>query len=289
MDHKLQSTKSLNSIIDTENYKPCSVDLSKQTIDMALEKNNMLRVKSFVYNVGDCLFYSFEFLLHMRYTSTELRIGTIDHFINCLEINDHDALYSYGHELDPQGLYEMHGVSDVDTYLRRMRLPAILLPGCNENGLWGDAFCIGWLARWLKIEICVWSSTRKSKYLHFNKNLQSNAYSILFHDQNPTRGHFEPLINKKMTLYMMQNRLLHNSKTTPATTTSFVKDNFVNVVPNLCKDALSMSDCGDNLFNTIATLTDNEYDGPSVRRYMAHLFDGTWLNHFAMHYSPKTM
>ena len=35
-------------------------------------------------------------------------------------------------------------------------------------------------------------------YLHFNSNLSKDTYDILFHDENPIVGHFEPLLCKKI-------------------------------------------------------------------------------------------
>lgn len=155
------------------------------TIDKVLQDNNMCRLKNFVYNVGDCLFDCFQILLHLRYTSTELRNGTIDHFIHCLNNNDPEALLSYNNELDPQALYELHGIASAEIYMQRMRLSAVPRLDSKEYGLWGDLFCIKWLSKWLNVQICVWSSTTKSKYLHFNEESQGNTYSILFHDENP--------------------------------------------------------------------------------------------------------
>lgn len=116
----MKLTKPVEHIIDVENYKTISKQVLVQTIDEVLQNNNLLRIKPFVYSMGDCLFNSFYLLLHMHYTSLELRNGIIDHFINRLELNDDEALFSYKHELDAKVLYEMHGLNDIDTYLRRM-------------------------------------------------------------------------------------------------------------------------------------------------------------------------
>lgn len=114
---KMKLTKLVEHIIDVENYTPISKQVPIQTIDEVLQNNNLFRIKPFVYSMGDCLFYSFYLLLHMQYTSLELHNGIIDHFINRLELNDAEALFSYKHELDAQALYEMHGLNDIDTYL----------------------------------------------------------------------------------------------------------------------------------------------------------------------------
>jgi hypothetical protein len=51
----------------------------------------------------------------------------------------------------------------------------------------------------VNISIVVWSLTRKIKYLHFNRNANTNPYCILFHDANPVSGHDGPLLYKKLS------------------------------------------------------------------------------------------
>ena len=151
----LQQIELEQHVIHAENYEPTNRALIQLPIDKILASNNMFRLKSFAYNVGDCLFDSFHILFHMRYSSMEIRNGIIDHFLYCLQNNDPKALFSYSYELDSQTLYELHGLTDFDTYIRRMRLSAISTMTSNECGLWGDLFCIKWLSKWLNIEVCV--------------------------------------------------------------------------------------------------------------------------------------
>ena len=70
----------------------------------------------------------------------------------------------------------------------------------SERGLWGDTFCIRWLAKWLDISIAVWSLTRKTRYLLFNQHENAIPYCILFHDANPVSGHYEPLVYQKFPI-----------------------------------------------------------------------------------------
>lgn len=94
------SDPALDNIIDVENYesKYTHGDIS---IDTVLKYNNLFKINPFVYNVDDCPFDSLQVLLHMRYTSVELRNGIVDHFLNCLVIDDPEALFSHEYELDP--------------------------------------------------------------------------------------------------------------------------------------------------------------------------------------------
>ena len=159
----------------------------------------MYFLDNFAYNPGDCLFDAFQVLLHYKYTSIELRECIIEHFKTCLQRNDNDALVSYEHELNAQSLVEMHNVTDPEIYLQRMKMSAPFLIPPEHRGLWGDIFCIKWLSKWLKISIRVWSSMNKKIYLHFNSTLSKNTYDILFHDQNPLGGNFQPLLCKRQS------------------------------------------------------------------------------------------
>ena len=70
------------------------------------------------------MFNSFEVLLHFRYTSNQLRNGLIEHFLFCLNNNDVEAIESCQYEIASDFLYELHGITDIDTYLRKMRCSA---------------------------------------------------------------------------------------------------------------------------------------------------------------------
>jgi len=60
----------------------------------------------------------------------------------CLEQGHIEALESFNYELALDILYQLHGICDVETYLRRMCFPTSNGPVKNEQGLWGDTFCI---------------------------------------------------------------------------------------------------------------------------------------------------
>ena len=134
--------------------------------------------------------------MYNRYTSIELREGVIQHFEVCLPKKDREALVSYQHELNKYSLMEMHNVNDPKIYLQRMSKSASTTLPLEQRGLWGDIFCIHWLSKWLNIRIRVWSITQMKPYLDFNSSLNNNIYDILFHDNNPLAGHFEPILCK---------------------------------------------------------------------------------------------
>jgi hypothetical protein len=90
----------------------------KHDINDILEKYDLFCLNNFAYTPGDCLFDSLQVLLHNRYTSMELREGTIQHFKTCLQKNDTEALVSYKHELNANSLMEMHNVNDPEIYLQ---------------------------------------------------------------------------------------------------------------------------------------------------------------------------
>ena len=58
--------------------------------------------------------------MHFRYTSTEIREATINHFLVCLECGDLAALESLQIDLAVDYLKDLHSVLDVDEYLDRM-------------------------------------------------------------------------------------------------------------------------------------------------------------------------
>lgn len=169
-------------------------------LQLVLQKHHLCRVDNFSYLIGDCLFHSLELLLHFRYTSVELRRGTIEYFRRCLEKQDGEAILSYEHELHEVSLQEMHNISNREIYLDKMaRYTSNNIP-LGSRGLWGDIFCIHWLSSWLKIPIRSWSKTKMRIYLHFNSSLMANTLDILFHDEDPLNGHFEPLVHRQLTI-----------------------------------------------------------------------------------------
>ena len=72
----------------------------KNDIDAILEQHHLFCLNNFAYAIGDCLFDTIQVLLHFRYTSIELREGTIQYFKNCLRKHDVEAILSYRHELN---------------------------------------------------------------------------------------------------------------------------------------------------------------------------------------------
>jgi hypothetical protein len=90
----------------------------KPVINCVLGKYNLLCLDNFAYTTGDCLFDALQVILHNRYTSIELREGTIQHFKTCLQKNDIEALASYQLELNANSLMEMHNVNDPKIYLQ---------------------------------------------------------------------------------------------------------------------------------------------------------------------------
>jgi hypothetical protein len=183
------------------------------------------------------LFNALEVLLHFRYTSTEIREGTIEHFRTYLQKQDTKAIASYQLELNRSSLIEMHNISDPEEYLNKMSRSTSIEIAIDNRGLWGDIFCIHWASNWLKIPIRVWSKSRMKSYLHFNLNLSTNTYDILFHDENPLAGHFEPLLCKKT---------IHRSPT--------LQENKVNEVH------MFESTYGESSFETLCQLQNNEYN-----------------------------
>ena len=188
----------------------------------------------------------------------------IDHFLYYPKINNTKSFLSYNYELDLHTLYALHGLTDVDTYIQRMHLSTTSTTSCNEVGLWGDIFCIKWLSKWLNIQVSVWSSTRKSKYLHFNNASDRHAYSILFHDQDPLHGHFEPLIHKHQFPFPQGTNFSTNPPMPHAPTNPSLKASQASQY-SFYTNVSSISNCGDSLFNAIASLTNGEFDSHSLR------------------------
>lgn len=52
-----------------------------------------------------------------------------------------------------------------------------------------------WFSRWLAIPMSIWSHRKRTQYLNFIQTKSGYVYNIFFHDQNPSRGHFEPLLS----------------------------------------------------------------------------------------------
>jgi hypothetical protein len=67
---------------------------------VVFHSNALFRLDAFSYTVGDCLFDTFQVLLHFRYSSTELHNGLIDYFLTCFKNGNAEALQSYEYELE---------------------------------------------------------------------------------------------------------------------------------------------------------------------------------------------
>jgi hypothetical protein len=136
------TVEEMNEVIDVESYEIAAQSIVHDNIDMVLHSNALFRLDAFSYTVGDCLFDTFQVLLHFRYSSTELRNGLIDYFLTCFKNGDVEALQSYEYELESDFLRQLHGIQDVTTYFSKMRLSASPVLPPHERGLWGDTFCI---------------------------------------------------------------------------------------------------------------------------------------------------
>lgn len=250
----------MEEIIDVDSYKFKLKCILPDSIDTVLKRNGLFRLNAFSYTVGDYLFDSFEMLLHFRYTSTELRNGLIEHFLFFLNNNDVEVIESYEYELAPDFLYELHGINDIGTYLHRMHCSASTNIKESDRGLWGDTFCICWLAKWLDISIAVWSLTRKTRYFLFNQHENTIPYCILFHDENPVSGHYEPLLYQKFPI-----RICNQSNIYLSSICKDIESHWMHIADNMLLNELMIakkmpSNCGDSLFNAIFYLVATKFD-----------------------------
>jgi hypothetical protein len=142
----------------------------------------------------------FKFYCIYCYSSTDLDNGLIDYFLGCLKNGDVEAFELYQYKLVSNFLFQLHGIHDVTTYFSKMRLFTFAIIPAHERGLWGDTFCIWWLPKWMNISIGIWSLIRETIYLLFNKIASCDPYCILFHDDNPVSGHYEPLLYRKLSI-----------------------------------------------------------------------------------------
>jgi hypothetical protein len=190
----------MKQVIDVDSYEIYIDSIVHEIIDQVFHSNGIFRLDAFLYTVGDFLFNAFQVLLHLCYSSTDLRNGLIDYFLACLKNGNAEALESYQYQLASDFLWQFHGIHDVATYFSKMQLSGSTILPAHERGLWGDTFCILWLSKWLNISIGIWSLTIKTRYLLFNKTASSDPYCILFHDANPISGHYEPLLYIKLSI-----------------------------------------------------------------------------------------
>lgn len=150
------------------------------------------RLEHFFYYPNDYLFESFAILIHFRYTSTKIRHGIVNHFWHCLS-NGHDyALHSFNTELTLGYLQYLHHDNDIEMYLEGLsKLSSIFAP--STISLLEDVLHIKWFSKSLSVPVNVWIFTNDQAYLRLNSNINGYQYNILFHNQNPTCGNFEPL------------------------------------------------------------------------------------------------
>ena len=75
-------------------------------------------LRNFHYEVGDSLFDALVILLHFLYTSIEIREGITNHFHDTLDFNDPSSLQSLHIDLAFDYLSMLHGIKDIDMYLK---------------------------------------------------------------------------------------------------------------------------------------------------------------------------
>jgi hypothetical protein len=262
----------MKEVIDVESYEIDTQSIIHDNIDVVLHSNGLFRLDAFSYTVGDCLFDTFQVLLHFRYSSTELRNGLIDYFLSCFKNGDVEALESYEYELESDFLRQLHGIHDVATYFSKMRLSASPVLPAHERGLWGDTFCIRWLSNWLNISVGIWSLTRKTRYLLFNKTASDNPYCILFHDANVVSGHYEPLLYRKMSICNVEGPHIYLS-----VICKDLESQWKRILHRIDCHGLQLatnvvSSCGDSLFNAICCLVAVEFDVQSLWLYTVQSF-----------------
>jgi len=219
---------------------------------------------AFSYTVGDCLFDAFQVLLHFCYSSTDLRNGLIDYFLGCLKNGDIEALDSYGSKLASDFLWQLHGIHDVTTYFSKMWFFASAIIPTHESGIWGDTFCIWWMSKWLNISIGIWSLTRKTRYLLFNKTASSDPYCILFHDANPVSDHYEPLLYRNLSICNLGGPHIYFSFIFKDLESQWKHIMHLIHYLGLQIATIVASSCGDSLFNVIFYLVATDFDVQSL-------------------------
>ena len=95
----------MEEVIYVESYEIDKQCIIHGSIDVALHSNGLFRFDAFSHTVGDCLFDTFQVLLHFHYSSTELPNGLIDYFLGFLKNGNIEALKSYEYELESDFLW----------------------------------------------------------------------------------------------------------------------------------------------------------------------------------------
>ena len=90
-------------------------------------------------------------------------------------------------------IQDLHHVNYFAMYLKGLCTPYFICARTTIS-LWGDAFCIKWFFKLLLVPYNVWIFINGQEYLCFSSNIYGYRYKFLLHSQNPTYGHFEPLM-----------------------------------------------------------------------------------------------
>jgi hypothetical protein len=100
----------MEEVIYVESYEIDKKCIIHGIIDVALHSNGLFRFDPFSYTAGDCLFDTFQVLLHFGYSSIELSNGLIDYFLTCFKNGNVEALQSYEYKLESDYLRQLHGI-----------------------------------------------------------------------------------------------------------------------------------------------------------------------------------
>lgn len=165
-----------------------------QEIYRTLARFHLFKLQNFHYELGALFVQCIGHCIHFHYTPIEIRKGAFNHLRAKLASNDCDALYSIRKKLIIDVLANLHKVNDVDTYLHKLYISSFNSYGSSILGLWGDTFFIKWFHKWLLIPIFVWLFETGKPYLCFHVKKPTYVYNLLFHNQNASCGHFEPLL-----------------------------------------------------------------------------------------------
>jgi len=142
----------------------------------------------------------------------------------------------------------------------------------KQRGLWGDSFSVHWLSNGIKIPIRLWSKKQMKSYLHFNSEIQTHTYDILFHDENSHNGHFEPLLRKRE-----MNTDIGTIQNTSTKTYEERRFQCLQLDAKLIQKRLQRfpnfsSIYSESAFTTISHLTQHEYDVVCLHRIVSQTF-----------------
>jgi hypothetical protein len=119
----------------------------------------------------------------------------------------------------------------------------------------------------MNISVGIWSLTRKTRYLLFNKIASDNPYCILFHDANVISGHYEPLLYRKMSICNIEGPRIYLS-----IICKDLQSQWKRILHGIYFHGLQLAtnivfSCGDSLFNVIFCLVAVEFIVQSLRLY----------------------